>query len=143
MLRCDYKDRITTGPPQPSIVYRSLRQLEPSMSSPALHLAQTACQNHAKQFIADLFDSKFFQLDFILMRLDPQFTIGMFSLGGRGTSHFGLAYSTSANTTTRTARYFLHCDMYDQVSLIYGIAELWSDHWIVSRKVTWQLSLKS
>jgi hypothetical protein len=59
------------GPPQPSIVYRSLRQLEPSLSSPALHLCvrcrcgstalmrfrpHTSCQNHARAFVADLFD---------------------------------------------------------------------------------------
>ena len=51
------------GPAQPSIIYRSLRQLEPSLSSPALHLPQTACQAHAKSWVADLFDRMFSTLN--------------------------------------------------------------------------------
>ncbi|BGP18581.1 hypothetical protein JCM10213_002131 [Rhodosporidiobolus nylandii] len=50
------------GTPQPSIIYRSLRSLEPSLSSPALHLPFTSCQNHAKLWVADLFDRMFQQL---------------------------------------------------------------------------------
>lgn len=36
-----------------SIIYRSLRSLEPSLSSPALHLPYTACQTHAKLVVAE------------------------------------------------------------------------------------------
>jgi hypothetical protein len=34
-------------------IYRSLRSLEPSLSSPALHLPYTACQTHAKLVVAE------------------------------------------------------------------------------------------
>ncbi|GAA5891222.1 hypothetical protein JCM8208_002550 [Rhodotorula glutinis] len=47
------------GTPQPSIIYRSLRSLEPSLSSPALHLPFTTCQNYARLWVADLFDRMF------------------------------------------------------------------------------------
>jgi hypothetical protein len=36
-----------------SIIYRSLRSLEPSLSSPALHLPFTSCQNHARLWVAE------------------------------------------------------------------------------------------
>ncbi|BGP34060.1 hypothetical protein JCM10296v2_005875 [Rhodotorula toruloides] len=47
------------GTPQPSIIFRSLRLLEPPLSSPALHLPYTACQAHAKLWVVDLFDRMF------------------------------------------------------------------------------------
>ncbi|KAF8824963.1 hypothetical protein F5879DRAFT_810800 [Lentinula edodes] len=45
------------GPPQPSMVYRYLRQLEGV--SPPLSLTHLACQTTAKAFIATLFDRMF------------------------------------------------------------------------------------
>lgn len=45
------------GPPQPSMVFRYLRQLEGV--SPPLALTQTACQASAKAFTATLFDRMF------------------------------------------------------------------------------------
>ena len=51
------------GPASPSIVYRSMRQLEPSLSSPALHLPRTACQMHAKQYLGDVRDRSALRAD--------------------------------------------------------------------------------
>jgi hypothetical protein len=64
------------GSPQPSLIYRSLRQLEPSIMSPALLLTHTACQMTAKAYVADLFDR-------------------LFGIGGSATSSFGRAFSAT------------------------------------------------
>lgn len=82
------------GPPQPSMVFRYLRQLEGV--SPPLALTQTACQASAKAFAATLFDR-------------------MFSLGIRGGgADFPLALARGsaaavAGATTGPRRHFLFC----------------------------------
>lgn len=83
------------GTPQPSIIYRSLRNLEPSLSSPALHLPHTACQSHAKLYVADLFD-RMFQQSIVAAR-----NWGALSSTGRGGDAM----------TKNSARYFLSIEM--------------------------------
>jgi len=88
------------GPPQPSMVFRYLRQLEGV--SPPLALTQTACQASAKAFIAILFDR-------------------MFSLGVRGSGTEAPPLALNARTSAAAAvaagaangprRHFLFCSM--------------------------------
>lgn len=62
-LRIDCVHQLDLTSPAPdnlcrarSMIYRHLRLLEPAITSPALQLPHTACQNHAKAWVADLFD---------------------------------------------------------------------------------------
>ncbi len=57
--RSAWTSAFRNGTPQPSIIYRALRSLEPSVSSPALCLERTSCSAHARLFFADLFDRMF------------------------------------------------------------------------------------
>ncbi|GAA5988354.1 hypothetical protein JCM11641_003491 [Rhodosporidiobolus odoratus] len=103
------------GTPQPSIIYRSLRSLEPSLSSPALHLPFTSCQNHARLWVADLFDRMFQQL------ILPARNWTSLSLGGlpaaasatSGSGNWSLLRSGDTPSTQRnnSARYFLYIEM--------------------------------
>ncbi|EJD52766.1 hypothetical protein AURDEDRAFT_98249 [Auricularia subglabra TFB-10046 SS5] len=58
--RAGYQASFRFGPAQPSMVYRYLRLLEGV--SPPLALTHLACQNHAKSWVATLFD-RMFSLD--------------------------------------------------------------------------------
>lgn len=71
------------GSPQPSIVYRALRSLEPSLSSPALQLTHTACQSQARLFVADLFDRMF---SISITPAKPWVALGL-STAGSSSSH--------------------------------------------------------
>ncbi|GAA5823127.1 hypothetical protein JCM11251_007495 [Rhodosporidiobolus azoricus] len=105
------------GTPQPSIIYRSLRSLEPSLSSPALHLPFTSCQNHARLWVADLFDRMF------ALGITPARNWASLTLNGlpaaasatTGTSNWSFLRSgDSANTQkNNSARYFLFVEMGD------------------------------
>ncbi|KAL8293020.1 hypothetical protein RQP46_000714 [Phenoliferia psychrophenolica] len=95
------------GTPQPSIIYRSLRNLEPSLSSPALHLPHTACQAHARLYVADLFD-RMFGIGVQTARSWGALTLnGTSSAGGLGRT-FGPHQDGIAKNS---ARYFLSIDM--------------------------------
>ncbi|EKM80910.1 hypothetical protein AGABI1DRAFT_112623 [Agaricus bisporus var. burnettii JB137-S8] len=81
------------GPPQPSMVFRYLRQLEGV--SPPLALTQTACQASAKAFTAILFDR-------------------MFSLGVRAESvpiNGRVTAAAVAGAATGPRRHFLFCSL--------------------------------
>lgn len=104
--RSAFNSAFRFGPAQPSIIYRSLRQLEPSLSSPALHLPHTACQTHAKQYVADLFDR-------------------MFSIGSASVHNTFSRTFTGTNATLRQGfdtlsarqhKYFLYVDLYDNAA---------------------------
>ncbi|KAJ6593820.1 hypothetical protein B0H19DRAFT_1205248 [Mycena capillaripes] len=88
------------GPPQPSMVFRYLRQLEGV--SPPLSLTHLSCQTTAKAFVATLFDR-------------------MFSLGvrGSGTDAAPLNARVSAATVAGAAngprRHFLYCSLKPEV----------------------------
>ncbi|KAF7376074.1 hypothetical protein MSAN_00022200 [Mycena sanguinolenta] len=87
------------GPPQPSMVFRYLRQLEGV--SPPLALAHLSCQTTAKAFVATLFDR-------------------MFSLGvrGSGTDAAPLnarSAATVAGAATGPRRHFLYCSLKPEV----------------------------
>ncbi|GAA5915560.1 hypothetical protein JCM5296_007283 [Sporobolomyces johnsonii] len=113
--RSSFSAAFRFGTPQPSIIYRSLRSLEPSLSSPALHLPYTACQNHARLFVADLFD-RMFQLGITPARNWTSLTINNLPGAASATSasnHWtALARSgDSATSQKSSARYFLHIEM--------------------------------
>ncbi|KAL9711814.1 hypothetical protein Ac2012v2_004886 [Leucoagaricus gongylophorus] len=81
------------GPPQPSMVFRYLRQLEGV--SPPLSLTQTACQTSAKAFTATLFDR-------------------MFSLGVRAENvplNGRITAAAVAGAATGPRRHFLYCTL--------------------------------
>ncbi|KAJ3571760.1 hypothetical protein NP233_g3537 [Leucocoprinus birnbaumii] len=81
------------GPPQPSMVFRYLRQLEGV--SPPLSLTQTACQASAKAFTATLFDR-------------------MFSLGVRAETvplNGRVTAAAVAGAATGPRRHFLYCTL--------------------------------
>lgn len=81
------------GPPQPSMVFRYLRQLEGV--SPPLSLTQTACQASAKAFTATLFDR-------------------MFSLGVRAENvplTGRVTAAAVAGAATGPRRHFLYCTL--------------------------------
>ncbi|GAA5918167.1 hypothetical protein JCM6882_002314 [Rhodosporidiobolus microsporus] len=105
------------GTPQPSIIYRSLRSLEPSLSSPALHLPFTSCQNHARLWVADLFD-RMFALGIVPARNWASLTLNGLPAAASattGTSSWSFLRSgDSANTQkNNSARYFLFVEMGD------------------------------
>ncbi|KAH8926961.1 hypothetical protein BT69DRAFT_1347645 [Atractiella rhizophila] len=103
------------GPPQPSIIYRSLRQLEPSLSSPALHLPHTACQAHARAWVADLFDRMFSLAPTVSPRgwsvsasAGYSRTYGLYGTGGAG----GIGGDTAGSGSgSKGAKYFLFITM--------------------------------
>ncbi|KAK0212931.1 hypothetical protein DFS33DRAFT_81338 [Desarmillaria ectypa] len=80
------------GPPQPSMVYRYLRNLEGV--SPPLSLTHLACQTTAKAFISTLFDR-------------------MFSLGVRGSDSvpLGTRVAVAAAVAAGPRRHFLYCTL--------------------------------
>ncbi|KAF8210148.1 hypothetical protein K438DRAFT_1809078 [Mycena galopus ATCC 62051] len=84
------------GPPQPSMVFRYLRQLEGV--SPPLSLAHLSCQTTAKAFVATLFDR-------------------MFSLGVRGSGtdaaplNARVSAATVAGAVAGPRRHFLYCSL--------------------------------
>ncbi|KAK7057276.1 hypothetical protein R3P38DRAFT_2840352 [Favolaschia claudopus] len=84
------------GPPQPSMVFRYLRQLEGV--SPPLSLLHLSCQTTAKAFVATLFDR-------------------MFSLGVRGSGadaaplNARVSAATVAGAATGPRRHFLYCSL--------------------------------
>ncbi|GAA6038354.1 hypothetical protein JCM8097_007606 [Rhodosporidiobolus ruineniae] len=102
------------GTPQPSIIYRSLRSLEPSLSSPALHLPFTSCQNHARLWVADLFD-RMFNLGITPARNWASLTLN--GLPGAATaslpsgSSLGRSGDTAHTQKNNSARYFLYIEM--------------------------------
>ncbi|BEJ17957.1 hypothetical protein CspHIS471_0702340 [Cutaneotrichosporon sp. HIS471] len=55
------------GPPQPSVAFRCLRQLEGFPTNPALIMQHPLCQSSAKSWVASLFD-RMFQLKAISVR---------------------------------------------------------------------------
>ncbi|GAA6055143.1 hypothetical protein JCM3770_007463 [Rhodotorula araucariae] len=116
------------GTPQPSIIYRSLRSLEPSLSSPALHLPYTSCQAHARLWVADLFD-RMFGLLITPARNWPSLALGGAALspstsasggngggggGGGGGSGWARAVGDSASSQRNAAKYFLWVEMRDE-----------------------------
>ena len=127
------------GPVSPSIVYRSMRQLEPSLSSPALHLPRTACQMHAKQYLADVRPSRS-RAQLITQLFDRMFSLGVRGAAGE-TGAFGLAFSsTSAARTVKygvegsAQRYFLAISLDEQVRAPSSRAALiWPGQEAVSR----------
>ncbi|KAG7446369.1 uncharacterized protein BT62DRAFT_931816 [Guyanagaster necrorhizus] len=80
------------GPPQPSMVYRYLRNLEGV--SPPLSLTHLTCQTTAKAFISTLFDR-------------------MFSLGVRGSDSvpLGTRVAVAAAVAAGPRRHFLYCSL--------------------------------
>jgi len=88
------------GPPQPSMVFRYLRQLEGV--SPPLSLTHLSCQTTAKAFVATLFDR-------------------MFSLGVRGSGtdaaplNARVSAATVAGAATGPRRHFLYCSLKPEV----------------------------
>ncbi|KAJ6475286.1 hypothetical protein C8R47DRAFT_1142916 [Mycena vitilis] len=84
------------GPPQPSMVFRYLRQLEGV--SPPLSLTHLSCQTTAKAFVATLFDR-------------------MFSLGVRGSGtdaaplNARVTAATVAGAANGPRRHFLYCSL--------------------------------
>ncbi|SJK97417.1 uncharacterized protein ARMOST_00669 [Armillaria ostoyae] len=80
------------GPPQPSMVYRYLRNLEGV--SPPLSLTHLTCQTTAKAFISTLFDR-------------------MFSLGVRGSDSvpLGTRVAVAAAVAAGPRRHFLYCTL--------------------------------
>ncbi|GEM10596.1 BTB/POZ-like domain containing protein [Rhodotorula toruloides] len=108
------------GTPQPSIIYRSLRLLEPSLSSPALHLPYTACQAHAKLWVVDLFD-RMFQLGITPARNWTSLTLGGLPASASATTSSGTwahlrtgAGDTVATQKNTSARYFLSIEMREE-----------------------------
>jgi hypothetical protein len=86
------------GPPQPSMVFRYLRNLD---ISPPLSLTHLACQTSAKAFTATLFDR-------------------MYSLGLRGTTDSAIgpsrvAAAGVAAATVGPRRHFLYCTLKTEV----------------------------
>ncbi|GAA5859075.1 hypothetical protein JCM8547_003993 [Rhodosporidiobolus lusitaniae] len=103
------------GTPQPSIIYRSLRSLEPSLSSPALHLPFTSCQNHARLWVADLFD-RMFGLGILPARNWTTLTLGGLPAAASATATSSSWTSSFragdlANARSSAARYFLFVEM--------------------------------
>ncbi|KIK62427.1 hypothetical protein GYMLUDRAFT_142603, partial [Collybiopsis luxurians FD-317 M1] len=97
------------GPPQPSMVYRYLRQLEGV--SPPLSLTHLACQTTAKAFIATLFDRMFsLGVPRTSSSLNPGDTAaphtGPLSLGTRVA-----AAAIAAGGSTAPRRHFLFCTL--------------------------------
>ncbi|BGO93614.1 hypothetical protein NBRC10512_001252 [Rhodotorula toruloides] len=108
------------GTPQPSIIFRSLRLLEPSLSSPALHLPYTACQTHAKLWVVDLFD-RMFQLGITPARNWSSLTLGGLPASASATTSSGTwahlrtgAGDTVATQKNTSARYFLSIEMREE-----------------------------
>ncbi|KAM0754557.1 hypothetical protein T439DRAFT_321591 [Meredithblackwellia eburnea MCA 4105] len=95
------------GTPQPSIIYRSLRNLEPSLSSPALHLPHTACQSHARLYVGDLFD-RMFNLGITAARSWGALTLN----GTSGAGGYGRTFGPSQDGIAKNSvRYFLYVEM--------------------------------
>ncbi|GAA6003907.1 hypothetical protein JCM10207_006462 [Rhodosporidiobolus poonsookiae] len=107
------------GTPQPSIIYRSLRLLEPSLSSPALHLPFTLCQNHARLWVADLFDRMFQQL-ILPARNWTSLTLNGLPASASanpGSSNFSFLRSgDTASTQKNSARYFLYIELVESAA---------------------------
>ncbi|KAJ3783412.1 hypothetical protein GGU10DRAFT_53327 [Lentinula aff. detonsa] len=97
------------GPPQPSMVYRYLRQLEGV--SPPLSLTHLACQTTAKAFIATLFD-RMFSLGV------PRTSSSLNPTNAEVTQHAPLSLGTrvaaaaiAAGGSTAPRRHFLFCTL--------------------------------
>ncbi|GAA5961985.1 hypothetical protein JCM8115_001637 [Rhodotorula mucilaginosa] len=115
--RSAFSSAFRFGTPQPSIIYRSLRSLEPSLSSPALHLPYTACQTHAKLVVADLFDRTFG------LGIQPARNWSSLAMNGAtsstntGSGSWAALRSGAGDTVStqkaNSARYFLYIEMRD------------------------------
>ncbi|GAA5881036.1 hypothetical protein JCM3774_003075 [Rhodotorula dairenensis] len=115
------------GTPQPSIIYRSLRSLEPSLSSPALHLPYTACQTHAKLVVADLFDRTFGlgiqpARNWSSLAMNGATSTTASGSGNWATLRFGSG-DTVSTQKNNSARYFLYVEMGDDPLSGIGPAE--------------------
>ncbi|KAJ3767363.1 hypothetical protein FB446DRAFT_793267 [Lentinula raphanica] len=100
------------GPPQPSMVYRYLRQLEGV--SPPLSLTHLACQTTAKAFIATLFD-RMFSLGV------PRTSSSLNPTGVDATQHTPVSLGTrvaaaaiAAGGSTAPRRHFLFCTLHTE-----------------------------
>ncbi|BGP50386.1 hypothetical protein JCM10450v2_006305 [Rhodotorula kratochvilovae] len=122
--RSSFSAAFRFGTPQPSIIYRSLRSLEPSLSSPALHLPYTSCQAHARLWVADLFDRMFGLL------ITPARNWTSLALGGAalspstsatgGGSGGGSGWRDGGSSQRNAAKYFLWVEMRDELPAVGG-----------------------
>ncbi|GAA5986089.1 hypothetical protein JCM10908_006403 [Rhodotorula pacifica] len=130
--RSAFSSAFRFGTPQPSIIYRSLRSLEPSLSSPALHLPYTACQTHAKLIVADLFDRMFG------LGIQPARNWSSLAMNGAsssatpGSGNWAALRSGAGDTVStqknNSARYFLYVELRDDPIAATGMAERGRDN---------------